>query len=188
MNDLTILGTRIAELRKRCHLTQETLANELGVTVSAVSKWETGASMPDLSVFRALADFFRISTDYLLGRDLTAQFLLCDDSYFTGNMTTDILRQFGYTASAFENSEQLFHALTHTRPYGILLDVHFPNENGLDILKRLKAEHPDIPVIMLTADMTEEVHALALEYGASAFVYKPFSVEKLLTAVESILM
>lgn len=50
-------------------MTQENLANEMGVSIGAVSKWETGASIPDIPMLCALADFFHVSADYLLGRE-----------------------------------------------------------------------------------------------------------------------
>lgn len=65
------LGKRIAAQRKRLGLTQEQLAEKLGITAQAVSKWENDLSCPDISVLPLLADIFGISTDELLGRNLT---------------------------------------------------------------------------------------------------------------------
>lgn len=65
------LGKRIAANRKRLGLTQEQLAEKLGITAQAVSKWENDQSCPDISVLPLLADIFCISTDELLGRNLT---------------------------------------------------------------------------------------------------------------------
>ena len=45
IENLMILGKRILELRKRHSMTQEKLANEMGVSIGAVSKWETGGSL-----------------------------------------------------------------------------------------------------------------------------------------------
>lgn len=187
IENLMVLGKRILELRKRHHMTQENLANEMGVSIGAVSKWETGASIPDIPMLCALADFFHVSADYLLGRELLSHFLICDDSSFMGGMVTDMIHHLGYSARAVENSDQLFLSLEASLPYGIFLDVHFPDENGLDILKRLKQQYPNLHVVMLTADTSEEVRTLALEYGAEHFVYKPFSFEHLKTAIETIL-
>lgn len=65
MNELKI-GTRIAELRNTSKLTQIELAEKLGVTDRAVSKWETGAGYPDITLLPLLADVFNVSIDYLL--------------------------------------------------------------------------------------------------------------------------
>ena len=63
-----ILGKSILELRKKKNVTQEELAAELGVTAAAVSKWEKGYTLPDILMLCALADYFTVTTDELLGR------------------------------------------------------------------------------------------------------------------------
>lgn len=62
------LGKIILELRKQKNVTQEDLAAELGVTAAAVSKWEHGNTLPDILMLSALADYFDVTTDTLLGR------------------------------------------------------------------------------------------------------------------------
>ena len=61
------LGKRIAENRKRLGLTQEKLAEQLGVTAQAVSKWEHDQSCPDIIMLPKLAELFGMTTDDLLG-------------------------------------------------------------------------------------------------------------------------
>jgi len=61
------LGKRIAENRKRLKLTQDLLAEKLGVTAQAVSKWENDLSCPDIATLPKLAEIFGITTDELLG-------------------------------------------------------------------------------------------------------------------------
>lgn len=61
------LAENIRRFRKARHLTQEQLAEALGVTVSAVSKWESGATAPELGMLTDLAAFFEQSVDVLLG-------------------------------------------------------------------------------------------------------------------------
>ena len=63
------LGKRIAANRKRMKLTQDQLAEKLGVTAQAVSKWENDQSCPDITILPKLAEIFSISTDELLGRE-----------------------------------------------------------------------------------------------------------------------
>lgn len=62
------LGKRIMAHRKRLGLTQDQLAEKLGVTAQAVSKWENDQSCPDITMLPILADIFGVSTDELLGR------------------------------------------------------------------------------------------------------------------------
>lgn len=61
------LSQNICKLRKEHHLTQEQLAEALGVTFASVSKWERGAATPELQLIAKMADFFGVSLDALVG-------------------------------------------------------------------------------------------------------------------------
>jgi len=63
------LGKKIQKLRKEKNWTQEELAERLGVSSQAVSKWETDISSPDILLLRPLAELMGISVDYLLNPD-----------------------------------------------------------------------------------------------------------------------
>ena len=67
------IGQKILELRKQKGIKQEDLAAELGVTAAAVSKWENGYTLPDILMLCALADYFGVSTDELLGRNINVK-------------------------------------------------------------------------------------------------------------------
>lgn len=64
------IADNIRTCRRNMKLTQEQLADALGVTVGAVSKWESGANTPDIGLIAELADFFEMSIDALLGYDM----------------------------------------------------------------------------------------------------------------------
>jgi len=61
-----IVGERIAKLRKSHNMTQKQLADELSVTYKAVSKWETGAGLPDIAMLPALASALNVSVDEIV--------------------------------------------------------------------------------------------------------------------------
>ncbi|NLC45033.1 MAG: helix-turn-helix transcriptional regulator [Clostridiales bacterium] len=63
-----MLSERLKELRKEKDVTQSEVAKELGVDRSTYGKYETGDSVPDLDKLNWLAGYFKVSTDYLLGR------------------------------------------------------------------------------------------------------------------------
>ena len=67
------LGKRIVQNRKRLGLTQDALAEKLGVTAQAVSKWENDQSCPDITMLPRLAEIFRTTTDALLGLEPPAK-------------------------------------------------------------------------------------------------------------------
>ena len=63
------IGSNIRALRQRKGLTQEQVATHLGVSYQAVSKWETGANTPDISLLPALAALFDVPIDMLFSLD-----------------------------------------------------------------------------------------------------------------------
>ena len=65
------IGAIIKKLRAENNITQETLATAIGVTPQAISRWESEGGYPDIELLPALADFFSVSTDELLGYKLS---------------------------------------------------------------------------------------------------------------------
>ena len=81
------LGNKIAELRKEKGMTQEALANALGVSNQAVSKWEANQSCPDIQLLPQIADFFGISVDSLFGREKNQEEKVVScENHLTGEM------------------------------------------------------------------------------------------------------
>lgn len=67
------MGEKIKALRKQKNISQEVLAQVLGVSFQAVSKWETGTCMPDVTMIPSIAGFFEVSTDELFDFNLLEQ-------------------------------------------------------------------------------------------------------------------
>lgn len=90
------LGKTILELRKQKNVTQEELAAELGVTAAAVSKWENGYTLPDILMLCALADYFAVTTDELLGRARELKYaVLAAETMELGKRAAAIAKQHG---------------------------------------------------------------------------------------------
>lgn len=81
------LGKRIAEHRKRLKLTQDGLAEQLGLTAQAVSKWENDQSCPDITMLPKLAEIFGITTDELLGMEPPQK---VHEAEVVSNQTSDV--------------------------------------------------------------------------------------------------
>ena len=79
------LGEKIKTLRKQKNISQEVFANYLGVSFQAVSKWENGNTMPDVTMIPAIASFFNVSTDELFDFNLFEMEkqvdAICDEAY-----------------------------------------------------------------------------------------------------------
>ena len=63
-------GKSITKFRKKCGLSQERLAEEVGVARQTISKWELGETAPDLKQAKALSEIFKVSLDELTGNDI----------------------------------------------------------------------------------------------------------------------
>lgn len=100
-------GKTLLELRRKKNVTQEELAAELGVTAAAVSKWENGYTFPDILMLCAIADFFRVTTDELLGRLPTHGLaIVAADTPELGDKIRALAAQYGIvTAGIFDNCQ-----------------------------------------------------------------------------------
>lgn len=74
MNDLSSLGKRLKTLRNLKKLSQRELAKQLNIAPSTLAMYEIDKREPDYNTLKKIADFFQVSTDYLLGRINTPAF------------------------------------------------------------------------------------------------------------------
>jgi len=91
--------------------------------------------------------------------------------------------------TGFALPSEFWEGLKEKRPSLILLDIMLPEEDGIAILKKLKAEEENrhIPVIMLTAKTSEYDTVLGLESGADDYIPKPFGIMELVARVKAVL-
>ncbi len=94
----------------------------------------------------------------------------------------------GYTAEGFSNGREFFAKLDKQLPDMALLDIMLPGEDGLTILKRLRASEStqDLPVIMLTAKSQEIDKVRGLDLGADDYIAKPFGILELLSRIRAV--
>lgn len=99
------------------------------------------------------------------------------------------LENSGYNVKAFENSMDFYEACEAQLPDLVLLDIMLPNEDGLDILNKLRKqeETKNIPIIMVTAKSTELDKVKGLDSGADDYITKPFGVMELISRVKALL-
>ena len=82
---------RLKELRKMNGITQKELAEHLGFTHVAVVKWENGQREPDFSTIVKIAQFFNVSTDYLLGKTDEPSIILANEKISVPAQYEDVL-------------------------------------------------------------------------------------------------
>ena len=99
------------------------------------------------------------------------------------------LNNAGLQAEGFERPSAFWAAMEQVRPTLILLDIMLPEEDGLSILRKLRADRATraLPVMMLTAKGTEYDTVLALDAGADDYVPKPFRRMELLSRIRALI-
>lgn len=99
------------------------------------------------------------------------------------------LKNSGYEVEEFECGADFFKRLQKNIPSLILLDIMLPNEDGLDILAKIRANKATaaIPIIMVTAKAGELDKVKGLDLGADDYMTKPFGVMELISRVKALL-
>ncbi len=99
------------------------------------------------------------------------------------------LTNVGYRVEGFETAEGFRHALQKELPDLVLLDIMLPDEDGLSIVKRLRADKETvmIPIILVTAKTTEIDKVKGLDLGADDYLTKPFGVMELISRIKALL-
>jgi len=102
---------------------------------------------------------------------------------------TIALKNSNYLVKSFVRASEFYQALDDILPDLVLLDVMLPDENGYDIVKRLRSQSATrrLPVIMVTAKTSEMDMVKGLDDGADDYIKKPFSVMELLSRVKALL-
>ncbi len=95
----------------------------------------------------------------------------------------------GFQARGFALPSEFWRAMDAQMPELVLLDIMLPEEDGLSILKRLRAQSSTrrLPIIMLTAKNSEYDRVIGLDHGADDFVSKPFSMLELIARIRAVL-
>ena len=114
---------------------------------------------------------------------------IADDEKNIRDIIKSFLERDGYIVSAFENGDDLMAAFFKKPADLVILDIMLPDEDGLSVLKKLKATplYKNIPVIMVTAKTSEIDAVKGLDLGADDYITKPFGVMELVSRVKAVL-
>ena len=95
----------------------------------------------------------------------------------------------GFEAEGFEDGTSFWEALRTRRPELVVLDVMLPGVDGLELLRRMRADSKlsDIPIVMATAKGAEYERIRGLDLGADYYLVKPFGVMELVSCVKAVL-
>ncbi len=110
--------------------------------------------------------------------------LVVDDAMFMRNRTSKLLTGNGYEVVQASNGEEAVKRYLEEKPDVVLMDITMPVLDGIEALKQLKSQDPNVKVVMVTALGQKSMVLEALKAGAKDFIVKPFEPERLLEAVK----
>lgn len=99
----------------------------------------------------------------------------------------NLLQSAGLNVERFASAEEYVDSRRTNKKSCLILDVHLPRMNGLELQRRLSDRADPVPIIFITAHGDDSVREKALRAGAVGFFHKPFDSEALLEAVHSAL-
>jgi two-component system OmpR family response regulator len=116
-----------------------------------------------------------------------SRILVVDDEENISFLLASALRHFGFDVDTASTARQALKSVEQTPPDLILLDVMLPDLDGFEVLRRLRSDRHNAPVLFLTAKDTTEDKVRGLTLGGDDYVTKPFSLEEVVARVGAIL-
>ena len=111
--------------------------------------------------------------------------LIVDDERDIRELISDILEDEGFATRLAGNSEDAMNAINAEAPGLIILDIWLKDSkmDGIDILKTVKRDNPDVPVVIISGHGNIEIAVAAIKQGAYDFIEKPFNIDQLLVVI-----
>ncbi|MEQ8897702.1 MAG: sigma-54 dependent transcriptional regulator [Roseovarius sp.] len=111
--------------------------------------------------------------------------LIVDDERDIRELISDILEDEGFTTRLAGNSDEAMASIGQEPPALLILDIWLKDSNmdGIDILKTVKRDYPDVPVVIISGHGNIEIAVAAIKQGAYDFIEKPFNIDQLLVVI-----
>ncbi|MFC8198786.1 response regulator transcription factor [Streptomyces sp. NPDC060006] len=113
--------------------------------------------------------------------------MVAEDDAKQAELVRRYLEHEGHSVRVVEDGRTALEEVRHREPDLLVLDVMMPRADGLDVVRILRAERREVPVLMLTARSTEDDLLLGLDLGADDYMTKPFSPRELMARVRTLL-
>ena len=111
--------------------------------------------------------------------------LIVDDEQAIRQALSGALMDEGYEVHLAESGSAGIEKIRSSRPDVVLLDIWMPDLDGIETLKKLRSEFPDVPVVMMSGHGTIETAVKATKLGAYDFIEKPLSLDRLLVVLQN---
>jgi two-component system response regulator AtoC len=116
----------------------------------------------------------------------TRSVLVVDDDAQIRSLLADLLKENGYVVRQAKTGADALAAVAKQRPELVMMDVKLPDKDGLDLLRQMKRERPELEVIVMTAYGGSSSAIKAMEHGAYDYVTKPFEIDDLLATLRRV--
>jgi two-component system OmpR family response regulator len=113
--------------------------------------------------------------------------LVIDDESTLAALLSMALRYEGWEVRSAGDGNSAVRAAREFRPDAVILDIMLPDMSGLEVLRRLRVDSPDVPVLFLTAKDSVEDRIAGLTAGGDDYVTKPFSLEELVARLRGLM-
>ncbi len=110
--------------------------------------------------------------------------LVVEDDVVALDLLEEILKKGGFAVAVSQSAEEAIAHLDQEEASLILTDLRMPGRSGMDLLRSIKKNHPDLPVIILTAFGDEHLWVEALSLGAIDLIPKPFKKQEIIEVVQ----
>ena len=117
------------------------------------------------------------------------EILIVDDEKDIRELVSEILIDEGYSTRLASNSAECLTQVANNPPSLLILDIWLKDSNmdGIDILKKVKIDYPNVPVVIISGHGNIEIAVSAIKQGAYDFIEKPFKVQKFMKKIDFIL-
>lgn len=111
--------------------------------------------------------------------------LITDDERDIRELISDILKDEGFTTRLAGTSDECMAQIAKETPALMILDIWLKDSrmDGIDILKQVKRDHPEVPVVIISGHGNIEIAVAAIKQGAYDFIEKPFNIDQLMVVV-----
>lgn len=106
-----------------------------------------------------------------------------DDDFRVRESIVRLAESAGYTPLVFPSAEAVLESGALREAACLVSDVRMPGMDGLELQRQVRVAYPELPVILISAHVDDQIRRRALEEGAVDFLYKPFDGEELLRSI-----
>jgi DNA-binding NtrC family response regulator len=116
---------------------------------------------------------------------MTSLLMVVDDDAVARQTMQDILTEEGYEVMLANDGRDASEQLARRVPQLLLTDLEMPELNGERLIAHVRAEHPGLPILVLTSRLVIDARREAERLGVTGYINKPIEIDTLLSAVES---